>query len=111
MKAETPQTLTITVLEGPPQVKTRDDVGKMTFVEFAHLTAVSIQDPDLHCSLPCFHKTQSTHMRHVGFCPKGLPACFCCCSFGVLLLMLLALTMLALLLLLLLPSPGHISSC
>lgn len=42
MRADTQQTLTITILDGPPQVKTRDDVDNMTFHEFASLTAVSV---------------------------------------------------------------------
>ena len=42
MRADTQQTLTITILDGPPQIKTRDDVDTMTFLEFASLTAVSV---------------------------------------------------------------------
>ena len=42
MRADTQQMLTITVLDGLPQIKTRDDVNNMTFNEFASLTAVSI---------------------------------------------------------------------
>ena len=42
-KNDTQQTLTITVLGGLPQVKTRQDVSNMSFAEFAMLTAVSIR--------------------------------------------------------------------
>lgn len=42
MRADTQQTFTITILDGPPQTKTRDDVNHMTFHEFASLTAVGI---------------------------------------------------------------------
>ena len=44
-RADTQQTLTLTVLDGPPQVKTRQDVSNMSFAEFATLTAVSPQTP------------------------------------------------------------------
>ena len=42
MRADSQQTLTITILDGLPQIKTRQDVNNMTFHEFASLTAVSI---------------------------------------------------------------------
>lgn len=45
MRDDTQQTLTLTVLDGPPQVKTRQDVSKMSFPEFAMLTAVSPKRP------------------------------------------------------------------
>lgn len=41
MKNDTQQTMTLTVLDGMSQVKTRQDVSLMSFSEFAQLTAVS----------------------------------------------------------------------
>ena len=35
------QTITLTVMDGPPQTKTKQDVTDMSFPEFAVLTAVS----------------------------------------------------------------------
>lgn len=44
MRDDTQQTLTLTVMEGPPQVKTRQDVSNMSLDEFAMLTAVGSQN-------------------------------------------------------------------
>ena len=43
MRDDTQQTLTLTVMEDPPQVKTRQDVSNMSLDEFAMLTAVGFQ--------------------------------------------------------------------
>ncbi len=43
MRDDTQQTLTLTVMEGPPQVKTRQDVSNMSLDEFAMLTAVGFR--------------------------------------------------------------------
>ena len=43
MRDDTQQTLTLTVMDGPSQVKTRQDVSNMSLDEFAMLTAVSFQ--------------------------------------------------------------------
>ena len=62
MKADTQQTLIITVLDGPPQVKTRGDVDRMTFSEFANLTAVSIATIlSMFKLLPCIQHVQCNH--------------------------------------------------
>ncbi len=46
MRDDTQQTLTLTVMDGPSQVKTRQDVSNMSLDEFAMLTAVSLQLTD-----------------------------------------------------------------
>ncbi len=43
MRDDTQQTLTLTVMDGPAQVKTRQDVSNMSLDEFAMLTAVGFQ--------------------------------------------------------------------
>jgi len=51
MRDDTQQTLTLTVMEGPPQVKTRQDVSNMSLDEFAMLTAVGFQTLGLSTEL------------------------------------------------------------
>ena len=51
MRDDTQQTLTLTVLDGPLQVKTRQDVSNMSLDEFAMLTAVGVQF--LACQQSC----------------------------------------------------------
>ena len=51
MRDDTQQTLTLTVMEGPPQVKTRQDVSNMSLDEFAMLTAVGFQTVGLSTEL------------------------------------------------------------
>ena len=51
MRDDTQQTLTLTVLDGPLQVKTRQDVSNMSLDEFAMLTAVGFQF--LACQQSC----------------------------------------------------------
>ncbi len=51
MRDDTQQTLTLTVMEGPPQVKTRQDVSNMSLDEFAMLTAVGSQNLGLSTEL------------------------------------------------------------
>ncbi len=51
MRDDTQQTLTLTVMDGPSQVKTRQDVSNMSLDEFAMLTAVSLQTLGLSTEL------------------------------------------------------------